>query len=182
MKRKVLIFSILLCCCVFPLAGCENKTDKTSENENNVSNTTIEMNENYVYSVSNEEMYIGNIPSKYGEIYATPEEAISALSHNFFIRHTIEDEEIKESYLGFKYNDKFYYIKGSDSNLYTENQEELKEIFGKSNCITHSYYMTCEDANLSISIKDDGYVGINDGEAYCNVFDNYSKCKIGGLN
>lgn len=189
MKKKAL--SILLCgVMVLGLAtGCGNEDNKnnTDNNQNNVTennnktdskeNDNQQVAGNYVYMVeTNQRIRIGNVPSKYGKVYSTPEEAMQELGQDIVIRQTIEDEIIKESYVGFKYNGKMYYLKGSDTSIYEENKNFLKELFGSKNCVDSSSAYSCGTEEVGAIARTDGSAEVRANDMYCISYDNFSKC------
>ena len=194
MKRKI-IFSFLVIIALFTITGCGNekqKKDTNKDNQNNVTesnsnktnskeNDNQEITGNYIYMVeTNKKIRIGNSPSKYGIVYSTPEEAMKVLGQNIVIRQTIEDEIIKESYVGFKYNNKMYYLKGSDTSVYEENKKFLKDLFGVKNCTDTSSAYSCNNDEIGVITRTDGSTEVRADNMYCISYDNFSKCGTNG--
>lgn len=190
MKRVIL--SILLVGFVIGLTGCikeTNKNDNSNSNSINTSNkeikskTTNEKKEsikkadgNYVYMISEEKMRIDSSPSKYGNSYVTAEEAMKEYGHDIVIRHTIENDVIKESYVGFKKDGKMYYLKGSDTSVYNKNKEIIKELFGSGKCIDQGNIYMCNDDNVGVIARTDGSAEVRIDNQYCISYDNFAKC------
>lgn len=194
MKRKI-IFSFLVIIALFTITGCGNEKqeeDTNKDNQNNVTdsnsnktdskeNDNQESTGNYIYMVeTTQRIRIGNVPSKYGTVYSTPEEAMKVLGQNIVIRQTIEDEIIKESYVGFKYNNKMYYLKGSDTSVYEENKKFLKDLFGVKNCIDTSSAYSCNNDEIGVITRTDGSAEVRADNMYCISYDNFSKCGTNG--
>ncbi len=195
MKKKLVM--ILLCgVLLVGITGCgtdkkENK-DSSKENQSNITesnNNKTDSKENdnqqatgeYVYMIeTTQRIRIGNAPSKYGTVYSTPEEAMKALGQDIVIRQTIEDEVIKESYVGFKYNDKMYYLKGSDTSIYEENKKFLKDLFGTKNCTDTSSAYSCSNNGIGVITRTDGSAEVRTEDMYCISYDNFSKCGTKG--
>ena len=132
----------------------------------------------YVYTVSNNEFQIGSaIPT--GE---TTYDNYLSTGKNIFIRHTIEDDIITESYVGFVKDGDVYYLKGGDSGAaYTLNKSTLDEAFTSTNCTDNTTYYTCSASGLYASAYDNGHVYASDGDWSCNVYDDgYSYCSNEG--
>ena len=190
MKKK--IFGILVCCIlVLGMTGCGNESkEENNSSLNNSSQTNKEEQKqdnnqqptgNYVYMIeTTQRMRIGNVPSKYGTVYSTPEEAMQKLGKDIVIRHTIEDEEIKESYVGFKLNGKMYYLKGSDTSIYEENKKVLKDLFGKSNINDTTKDYSCNNEYVVFITRTYVSAEVRAYNMYCISYDNFSKCGTQG--
>lgn len=190
MKKKLL--AVLLCgILILGVTGCGSENKEKDSNKNNQNeikesdsnkidskdNNNQETSGNYVYMIeTSQRIRIGNAPSKYGTVYNTPEEAMKVLGKNIVIRQTIEEEIIKESYVGFKYNNKMYYLKGSDTTVYEENKKILKDLFGVKNCTDTSTAYSCNNDEVGVITRTDGSAEVRSDDMYCISYDNFSKC------
>ncbi len=122
----------------------------------------------YVYTVSNNEFQIGSaIPT--GE---TTYDNYASTGKNIFIRHTIENDVITESYVGFIKDGNVYYLQGGDNgDAYTHNKSILDEAYGSANCTDKTAYYPCSASGLNANADAYGYVGADYDEWYCNVYD-----------
>ena len=186
MKKKILVI-IFVGILVLGITGCgsnkveennsslNNKTE-TSDNSKNESNKEDNQADNsqkidgkYVYMISENNMLVGNVPSKFGNVYSTPEEAMEAFGHNVFVRHTIENDEINNNN-----------IKALDRSIYGKNKEMIKELFGKDRCVDSTTAYSCSNDNFVITLYDDGYVmvqEVSNKQTYCFAKSNLAKCK-----
>ena len=108
-----------------------------------------------VFVVSNNTMTIDtSIPAGINQ-RATPELAISdwryiqgSYGDPIYLKHYVENNIVKESYVGIQRNNNYYYIKGGDGGAaFTTNCNTLKTLFGSSNCQTSSTECTCSLTN-----------------------------------
>ena len=131
----------------------------------------------YVYTVSTNEFQIGSaIPT--GE---TTYDNYTSTGKSVFIRHTIENDVITESYVGFIKDGNVYYLQGGDNgDAYTQNKSTLDEAFTSTNCADTTYYF-CYVSGLDARAYDSGYVIANGGDWHCTVGDDgISRCRDGG--
>ena len=157
----------------------------------------------YSYSVNNDPISIG---SSLGDsvVYSNYQDAVLDFGHDVFLRHRLENNIITESYAGFLYQGKDYYIRGggatynsgtgeynNDSPYYEENKALLLSIFGSSKCsevtVSGSWKSyECSDGNLSVSIQTNGYASTMlsyrpDGDYRCSVYSACSSCNVNYL-
>ena len=131
----------------------------------------------YVYTASTNEFQIGSaIPT--GE---TTYDNYTSTGKSVFIRHTIENDVITESYVGFIKDGNVYYLQGGDNgDAYTQNKSTLDEAFTSTNCADTTYYF-CYVSGLDARAYDSGYVIANGGDWHCTVGDDgISRCRDGG--
>ena len=158
----------------------------------------------YSYTVSGTHSSIGSaIPSNV-DTYSNYQDAVLDFGQNIFLRHRLENNIITESYAGFLYQGKAYYIRGggatynsgtgeynSDSPYYEDNKALLLSIFGSSKCsemtVSGSWKnYECRDGNLSVSASNDGYASTMlsygyDGDYQCSVDSACSSCYVTSL-
>ena len=192
MKSKLLNI-LLIGIIVLGLTGCGDTQKESTSRSNKNNNQKQEQKGNkeqeeskveeptgdYVYMFNiYKRMKIGTEPASYGDYYSTAEEAMKAYGYDMTIRHTLENGKIKESYVGFKYNGKIYYIKGQDSKLYEQNKKELKKIFGESKCSETTDYFNCFDdsTTLGVIVRKDGSAEAGFDKEYCISYDDFAKC------
>ena len=132
----------------------------------------------YVYTASTNTFQIGSaIPT--GE---TTYDNYASTGKNIFLRHTIENDVITESYVGFIKDGNVYYLQGGDNgDAYTQNKSILDEAFTSTNCIDNTANYFCSASGLIAYASANGYVHENDGGWYCYVYDDgNSYCSDGG--
>ena len=114
----------------------------------------------------------------------------SNLNKTFYLKHTIVDDIVTESYVEFVVTPEMagansgmtagtYYLKGGDNGAaYTTNKATLTTAFGSSNCTDNSSSFGCNVSGLRAFANSNGSVGANDGaSAYCSVYnDGNSYC------
>ena len=132
----------------------------------------------YVYTVSTNTFQIGNAIST-GE---TTYDNYASTGKNVFLRHTIENDVITESYVGFIKDGNVYYLQGGDNgDAYTQNKSILDEAFTSTNCTDNTTSYSCSASVLSASARGNGYVLANGDGWSCSVrADGNSRCS-GGL-
>ncbi len=115
----------------------------------------------------------------------------SNLNKTFYLKHTIVDDIVTESYVEFVVTPEMagansgmtagtYYLKGGDNGAaYTTNKATLTTAFGSSNCTDNSSDFVCIVSGLSAGANTSGHVGAYDGAgAYCSVInDGDSNCR-----
>ena len=121
----------------------------------------------YVYTVSNNTFQIGSaIPT--GE---TTYDNYASTGKSVFIRHTIENDVITESYVGFIKDGNAYYLKGGDGGTsYTQNKSTLDEAYGSANCTDNTNYYFCSASGLKASAYDYGFVYARGAGWSCYVY------------
>lgn len=130
------------------------------------------------YNISNRNITIGNgMPSNI-TFYNSYQEAIAEFGNPFFLKHTVVEDIIKETSIGFVINDNLYYILSSNTNnYYDHNKGVLKSAFGEENCTETSNYYYCFDGNASIRIEAEA---LNNGRAYVFSYETSVHCTIDG--
>jgi hypothetical protein len=120
----------------------------------------------YVYTASTNTFHIGSaIPT--GE---TTYDNYASTGKSVFIRHTIENDVITESYVGFIKDGNAYYLKGGDGGTsYTQNKSTLDEAYGSANCTDNTTYYSCSASGLDADARGNGDVGARDAGWYCYV-------------
>ena len=132
----------------------------------------------YVYTSGTNTFRIGSaIPT--GE---TTYDNYASTGKNIFLRHTIENDVITESYVGFIKDGNVYYLQGGDGGTsYTQNKSTLDEAFTSTNCTDNTNYYSCSASGLSASADDDGNVNAYGDDWRCDVNDDGgSYCRDGG--
>lgn len=161
----------------------DNKQDKDNQKESQRENKTF--NGKYAYMATNKSMIINNSPTKFGgEVYKTPEDAMSNFGANVFVRHTLKDGLINEVHIGFKYDGEIYYLKALDSSEYLNNKRILENTFGKDKCnsLDNDTTFTCSDTiqKILVTMYDNGYVMVQDTtnskSAYCYAKSDKALC------
>ena len=122
--------------------------------------------------------YIGEEMPSNVTTYRSTDDALGNYEHLFFLSHWISKTGIiKESYVGFKYNDNIYYIQGGDNGqAYDNNVAVMTEAFGEENCSTVinlsliMSYWSCSGNGLRIGAFPNGRVFAQKGnERICYV-------------
>ena len=152
--------------------------------------------------IENSSVWIGRKPTDNITLYNTVAEAKAAFSNRpFYLKHTIENDIVKDSYVCFEKDSNTYCLRGqatyekvnnngqcksefydSENNkclstYYESNKTILKNAFGESNCTQYSSNLNCSVGGLLANAREDGYVGAIDDSAYCRVSrDGYSNC------
>ena len=136
------------------------------------------------------------------EFHETVNVAKSAFNNRpFYLKHTIENDIVKESYVCFEKDGNIYCLQGQHtyesgapgnckseyydsennkciSTYYESNKMILKQAFGESNCTQYSSYLYCSAGGLNARAYEDGHVGAHGGSADCYVYDNgTSSCR-----
>ena len=128
----------------------------------------------YVYSVDSTTFNIGSTIPEGATTYNNYQDAVTAFGHPFFVRHTIRNDEITESYLGFVKDGNVYYLRGgvdeSNSNkpIFEENKATLISAFGSKNCKEYTTYYRCSASGLSAYAYSGGVVGATDYSYICS--------------
>ena len=114
----------------------------------------------------------------------------SNLNKTFYLKHTIVDDIVTESYVEFVVTSEMagansgmtagtYYLKGGDNGAaYATNKATLTTAFGSSNCTDNSSIFGCGVSGLGAYANANGSVYASDGaSARCGVsYDGYSGC------
>ena len=149
----------------------------------------------YINGNDNEYVWIGQKPTDNITLYNTVAEAKNAFSNRpFYLKHTIENDIVKESYVCFEKDGNTYCLQGQQtyektnnnwqcksefydavndkclSTYYESNKTILKNAFGESNCTQYSsddFY--CSVGGLDARAREYGDVEADDNSAYCSV-------------
>ena len=136
------------------------------------------------------QVYIGQAIPNTITPYDTPAAAMAAFSNRpFYLKHTISNNIVTESYLGFVVTDAMaqdnpgvtagtYYLRGginesslAEQPVYEANKAVLLSAFGSSYCSGGSSHFDCHVSGLSATAYSDGGVQASGGgSAYCFVF------------
>ena len=122
---------------------------------------------------------IGDNVSEGVTLFDTVAEAKNAFNNRpFYLKHEIENDIVKESYVCFEKDSKTYCLRGyTDNTYYESNKTILKEAFGESNCTQYSSNLGCSADGWGAIVLDGGGVGADDGSARCYVYgDGDSSC------
>ena len=76
----------------------------------------------------------------------------------YFSRFLVENDSIKEAYLGLEYNNKIYYLRGYVLSQYNANKAILNSMFAAEDCEQGSDYYVCQNDNLRINVSQCGSV------------------------
>ena len=122
----------------------------------------------YLYTVSTNTFQIGSaVPT--GE---TTYDNYTSTGKSVFIRHTIENDVITESYVGFIKDGNVYYLQGGDNgDAYTQNKSTLDEAYGSASCTDNTNYYFCSASGLHANANGHGSVDAIDGGWICFVGD-----------
>ncbi len=131
-------------------------------------------------------------------VYNTPAQAMAALKtagggttdYPFFLRHTINNNVVTESYVGFVVTSEMaasnsgmtagtYYLKGGDKGAaYNDNKAILQSAFGSAYCADYSSHFDCHVSGLDAYAYSGDFVQVgpvgrccyvnNDGISYCS--------------
>ena len=138
-----------------------------------------------LFTISSTENYIGQaLPNV--TTYNTYQEAITAFGHDFFLRHTIVNNIVTESYVGFVKDGTAYYLKGgvyefvsATKPVYEANKATLLSAFGSSNCTDYTTYYSCSSSGLSTRVYSNGNIRVFVTEWQCEINDSgTSKCNM----
>lgn len=139
------------------------------------------------------------IPEKIKQ-YDTAEEVLEAMKEasgserQFYLKHKVKGEKVAESYIEFIISDEAakestgltagtYAIRGGKASYYNSNKEIMDNAFGESNCSMYKKdYYYCSGAGLDVYNFVRGYIGVFDGEWYCDIQSNGSSaCEAGAF-
>ena len=139
------------------------------------------------------------IPEKIKQ-YDTAEEVLEAMKEasgserQFYLKHKVKGEKVAESYIEFIISDEAakespgltagtYAIRGGKASYYNSNKEIMDNAFGESNCSMYKKdYYYCSGAGLDVYNFVRGYIGVFDGEWYCDIQSNgTSACEAGAF-
>ena len=149
----------------------------------------------YINGNDNEFVEIGKKPTENITLYNTVAEAKNAFNNRpFYLKHTIDNDIVKESYVCFEKDGNTYCLRGLDvydregtckteeypdckSLYYESNKTILKQAFGESNCTDNTSYLHCSVSGLSADAYGDGGAYAGGGYAECDTGrDGYSAC------
>ena len=120
--------------------------------------------------------------------YDNYQDAVTAFGHPFFLKHTVVNNIITESYVGFVLNDTVYYLRGGvdESSLttkpiYEANKAVLLSAFGSENCTEGYHYYYCYDSASGVR-ADANPVSVHAyNDRVCQIYDTfYSNCDFSG--
>ena len=137
-------------------------------------------------------VYIEDNVSEGVTLYNTVAEAKNAFNNRpFYLKHEIENDIVKESYVCFEKDSNTYCLRGFqtyDSNAgeylpeyydsekgygispyYESNKTILKQAFGESNCTQYSSYLSCGAGGLFANAYEGSRVNAYADSAVCNV-------------
>ena len=153
-------------------------------------NTAVERaEETYLFTTSNITCNINSLLPAGAGLYPSYTEAIERFNNDFFIRHQVEKNNIKKSYVGYIKNSTPYYIQGAINEtraqskpVYEANKTTLISIFESSNCSVDltsdsSTYTHCVSDGLNFYAYTNGYIEVYLGSSYCVIYtDGSSRC------
>ena len=145
-------------------------------------------------TLPNNGVYIGDNVSTGVTLFDTVAEAKAAFSNRpFYLKHELENDIVKESYVCFEKDSNTYCLRGFQtydnstgsyipeyydsekeygiSPYYESNKTILKNAFGESNCTQNSSSLDCSGGGLRAIASESGYVDVYDGSAGCYVRD-----------
>ena len=146
-------------------------------------------------------IYIGDNVSTGVTLFDTVAEAKTAFSNRpFYLKHTIENDIVKESYVCFEKDGNTYCLRGFQtydskageyipeyydsekgygiSPYYESNKTILKNAFGESNCTQYSSDLNCSVGGLYAEAIETGNVSAYGDSANCRVGSSgYSDCR-----
>ena len=122
-------------------------------------------------------VWVGQKPTENITLYNTAAEAKAAFRDRpFYLKHEIENDIVKESYVCFEKDGNTYCLRGgidesslSEKPIYESNKAILKNAFGESNCNDYSSILSCGAGGLYADAILDGLVYAYDGSAECSV-------------
>ena len=138
------------------------------------------------------EVYIGDNVSEGVTLFDTVSEAKAVFNNRpFYLKHTIENDMVKESYACFEKDGNTYCLRGfktcdSETDTYLpeyydsekgygvspyheSNKTILKQAFGSANCTDKSSSFSCSVSGLHAYALEQGDVGAHDGSSGCDV-------------
>ncbi len=143
---------------------------------------------NYIYSGNGTRYTLGSPIPEGANPRSNYSDAIRDSGENVFLRHTVEDGIVTESYVGFVINGNVYYLKGYDPDAYEDNKAVLDT--ARSNipnnagrCYDHTTSYTLDTGGsrvLYATAGQPGYVYATVGGWTCDVYEvaRYACCKI----
>ena len=152
-----------------------------TEDKINISNGELEINNDViVYTINENNLFIGNtIPSNVTK-YNTPQEALSNSDGIVFLKVVLSSDVISEVYVGFKLNGNIHYLRGGDNGAYHEsNKTVLNGIFSADRCFNDYNCNNCDDVNYDLEYFNAGSsrygdVSANKGCYGCHINQNNS--------
>ena len=146
----------------------------------------------YIYSVNDTRFRLNEATPSGAITYTDYNQAMSSFGENFFLRHTLNHNLVKELSLGFYYNNNAYFLKGGLDEIavgaskiqamYENNKSILLDAFGSNNCTDNTTYYLCNVTGIEIRLYTSGSIecrGASTGGSYnyCNVSSyGWSRC------
>ena len=146
----------------------------------------------YIYSVNDTRFRLNEATPSGAITYTDYNQAISSFGENFFLRHTLNHNLVKELSLGFYYNNNAYFLKGGLDEIavgaskiqamYENNKSILLDAFGSNNCTDNTTYYLCNVTGIEIRLYTTGSIECrgaskSGGYNYCNVSSyGWSRC------
>ena len=149
----------------------------------------------------NQFVYIGQKLADDITLYNTVNEAKAAFNNRpFYLKHELENDIVKESYVCFEKDSNTYCLQGQHtyesgatgnckseyydsennkciSTYYESNKMILKQAFGENNCTQNSSRLSCSVGGLIAYADEYGRVGASEDSVYCYVSHyGYSYC------
>ena len=111
-------------------------------------------------------------------LFDTVVEAKDAFNNKpFYLKHELENDIVKESYVCFEKDSNTYFLRGgvnesslSEKPIYESNKTILKNAFGESNCTQNSSGLQCSAGGLIADATEDGQVDVDGDSAGCFVY------------
>ena len=103
------------------------------------------------------------------ELYQDNTELIKV--HPFYLKYTVDGDTITKRYACFvKDGTEYCLLSNKYGGIYSNTQNTLLEVFGETNCPTHtSYILYCDDDVIYTSAESSGHVGASDGTNTCDI-------------
>ena len=143
--------------------------------------------------IEDSSVWIGRKPTDNITLYEIAAEAKTAFSNRpYYLKHEIENDIVKDSYVCFEKDSKTYCLRGQQtyekvngswqcksefldsvtntclSTYYESNKAILLEAFGSANCTDDSPYFGCSVPGLNADASEDGDVDASDGSSSCD--------------
>lgn len=195
----VLICVAIVCICLGLLIHSVFFNKNNSKNSDNDYPTVVKYTADG-YDVHDEEntvVTVGKSIPQAIKYYDTAQDAMDALEEasgnkrKFYLKHNLQNDIVEESFIEFVITDDdendnqgiksgTYSIKGGSDADYKENKKVMNEAFGKANCSSKNDIYHCAGAGLDVYAYKYGYIGVFDGEWYCDMQpDDTSVCEAG---
>ena len=141
-----------------------------------------------IYAATNEYLFANReiIPEGV-TFFDTYQEAMTSFDNIFFTKYTVADGIVTRTYVGYVFNNRVYYLRGSNGKYsYKTNKDVLNESVGETNCTEttegEEKYYNCSyeysGYTYDLSVDNKGNVMIMDGSDACHVHgvENFSHC------